>query len=390
MKVIYLDLIGGASGDMILGAMMDAGLKEEDLCHQLDKLHLSGWELQVKTVVKNGFSAKKVNVTINDDVHERHLSEINEIIDQSELSLEIKNHAKSIFYRIAEIEAGIHSIPIGKVHLHEVGGLDTIIDITSTLIALDLLGIETLYASEVPLGHGFVQGAHGQIPIPAPATVALLQGIPVLGREIDAELVTPTGAALLSNLVNHFGPLPPMEFQAIGYGAGERDLPFPNLLRVFVGEQHAPVHSNEEILTVLETNIDDLNPEIYPHLMDQLFQYGALDVIYHPIHMKKNRPAIQLQVLCEPSDISKMEKLIFQETSTLGIRCRRVVRHSLPRSLHQVETQYGTVHVKVAQFGQDQVKISPEYEDCRILAEKHNVPLQKIYDLAKQAYNSGT
>ena len=385
MKVLYFDLIGGASGDMILGALVDAGLSADELRARFDALHLEDFQLRVRPVTKNGFSATKVDVLVADDVPERHLAEIEEIVTGSDLGPEIKSQAMAIFRRLGQAEADIHGTSLEKVHLHELGGVDTIVDVVGALVGLDALAIDRVYASEVPLGRGFIHGAHGQIPLPAPATVALLRDAPVRGREIDSELVTPTGAVLLSHLAASFGPIPSMELKSVGYGAGGRDLPFPNLVRVLIGEQADTGSATVESLVMLETNIDDLNPEFYDHIIELLFDAGALDVTLTPIQMKKNRPATQIQVLSMPSDASKLERILFRETSTLGIRRQVIERHALHRSMIRVETRYGTVRVKVARLADGKTKFAPEYDDCRNLARQHDIPLREIYQLAFDA-----
>ena len=389
MKVLYFDLIGGASGDMILGALVDAGLPINKLSKALQGLNLSEFKIKSHKVEKKGFSATKVDVQVTKQPPERHLDEIKEIIHKSSLSDHVKTRAITIFERIAETEADIHNQPVDQVHLHELGGTDTIVDITGTLTALELLDIATVYASPIPLGKGFTTGAHGQIPLPSPATTALLKGVPVFGRDIEAELVTPTGAALLAELAVDFGPPPPMVVSSIGYGAGGRDLPIPNLLRVLVGELDTATQESPERLMILETNLDDLNPEIYPYVIDCLFASGALDVTLTPIQMKKNRPGTLLKVLCQPHSSEKMRSIIFQETTTLGVRQYQIDRYTLPRKIETVSTSYGKIRVKVAETDAGIQKISPEYEDCRIAAEKNQVPITQIYQETLRVYHDG-
>lgn len=379
MKALYFDLIGGASGDMILGAMVDAGLSIDKLKELLSGLNLKEFDIQAKIVDKNGFTATKVDVLVTEQPPERHLKEIKDIIQKSSLPPAVQNRALQIFERIAKTEATIHNKSIDQVHLHELGGTDTIIDITGTLLALDHLEISKIYASPVPLGKGFIKGAHGQIPLPSPATTSLLKGIPIYGRDIDAELVTPTGAALLAELVDDFGPAPPMVLETVGYGAGGRDLPIPNLLRVFIGEISSSDSATLDHLAVLETNLDDLNPEIYPYVIESLFGAGALDVTLTPIQMKKNRPGTQIQVLCEPSMMDSMRSILFRETTTLGIKQILVDRYSLPRTIQEVETPYGKIRVKIAEISPNIKKISPEFEDCRRAAQEHGIPITDIY-----------
>ncbi len=427
MKIAYFDCIAGASGDMILGAMLDAGLPESTLREGLSALKLRDFELRCHRVAKHAFSATKVDVLVADDVPERHLAEIEAIVNASELPFPIQEQAMVIFQRLCEAEANIHGTTPDNVHLHELGGVDTIVDVVGTLIGLDALGIEEIYVSPLPLGRGFIHGAHGHIPLPAPATVALLcnheGGVPIVGTDLQMETVTPTGAVLLTSLAKSFGPMPAMTLTAVGYGAGTKDLPIPNVLRLLVGttgetssspppphnahghhhgdaqtHHHHPhphphehpheTHSstpNTHTLVMLETNIDDLNPEIYDYVMTLLFQAGALDVFLSPIQMKKNRPAILLHVLCKPEDVETLKTVLFMETSTLGIRQLMVSRHALPRRIQEVRTTYGPVHVKIADMDEEHKKFAPEYEDCRRLAEQHQLPLRCIYQAAERA-----
>jgi hypothetical protein len=386
VRIAYFDCIAGASGDMILGALLDAGLAPDILQGVLDALGLSEARLSHCRVLKSGFSATKLEVVVGDDVPERHLSDIESLVQESELSQGLKARAIGVFRRLGEVEAGIHGTTLDEVHLHELGGVDTIVDVVGTLAALEAMEIDRVHASPLPLGRGFVRGAHGRIPLPAPATLALLEGVPVVGSDLDLELVTPTGAALLTSLAESFGPIPTMTLTAVGYGAGSWDLPIPNVLRVLVGQSPGPSEETvTETLVKLETNIDDLNPEIYEHVMARLFQGGALDVFLAPVQMKKNRPGIWLHVLCRPEDAHALEAILFAETSTLGVRREIVGRHALKRSSQHVETVYGLVKVKIAEWGEGQVKASPEYEDCRRLAEAHGVPLRDVYRAVEAA-----
>lgn len=387
MKIAYFDCIAGASGDMILGALLDAGLPESTLREQLALLRLADFDLRIRRVEKNGFSATKVDVLVKDDAPARHLPEIEAMVLESDLPATIKERAVAIFRRLGEVEAGIHGTTLDQVHLHELGGIDTIVDVVGTLAGLAALGVERVVVSPLPLGRGFVRGAHGPIPLPAPATVALLKGAPVVGSNLDMELVTPTGAALLSSLAAEFGPIPAMILEATGYGAGGRDLPIPNVLRLFLGRASAS-HLQIETLALLETNIDDQNPEIYDYVMARLFEAGALDVFLAPIQMKKNRPATLLRVLCRPEQADALRAILFAETSSLGVRQQSILRHCLARSSQTVETAYGPVRVKVASWGEGQVKAAPEYEDCRHLAEVSGVPLREVYRAAEQAARS--
>ena len=387
MKIAYFDLISGASGDMILGALIDAGLHKGNLIDRLTALKIDDYKLQVHQVLKNGFRATKVDVIVNEHVPERHLPDIEAIITKSELPEIIQQKAVAIFHRLGTVEANIHGVSFNDVHLHELGGVDTIVDVVGTLLGLEELGIRKVFASPIPLGRGFVNGAHGQIPLPAPATLALLEGSPVVGSELMAETVTPTGAVLLTSLSEKFGTIPPMKLQSIGYGAGGRDLPIPNLLRLIIGEQSEDQEINTEMLIILETNIDDLNPEIYAYVMEKLFSAGALDVFITPIQMKKNRPGSQLSVICKEEDTNKACQIIFSETTTLGIRQYSILRHSLKRETFVVDTQYGMVRIKKAFLPNGQYKVAPEYEDCRKLAIESGVQLRDIYQAAEAAAN---
>jgi uncharacterized protein (TIGR00299 family) protein len=371
MKIAYFDLIAGASGDMILGALLDAG-----------------FELEVTRVIKSGFSATKLNVHVKDEVPERNLRDIDAIITSSNLPADIMEKSVAIFHRLGEVEAGIHGTSLDKVHLHELGGVDTIVDVVGVLLGLKTLGIERVHASPVPLSRGVIRGAHGKIPLPAPATVALLKGIPIVGSEIDKELVTPTGAVLLTSLADTWGQIPSMKLESVGYGAGGRDLPIPNILRVLIGECETYEMASFGSLVMLETNIDDMNPEIYNFLMDILFDAGALDVFITPIQMKKNRPAVLLQVLAKPDDASNLRQILFEETTTLGVRQVAIERYALDREIREIETPYGKVRVKVARFRKGRIKIAPEYEDCRKLADLHNIPIREIYQSAEFSFRS--
>ncbi len=388
MKALYFDLIAGASGDMILGALIDAGASPEILKAELTGLKLNEFDLQIKKVSKNGFQATKVDVVVPKQPPERHLAQILDIINNSDLPASIQHRSTAVFQRIAEVESDIHDTPLDQIHLHELGGTDTIVDVTGALLALEMLDITEFYSSPVPLGRGFIQGAHGQIPLPAPATIKLLQGIPVYGLDIESELVTPTGAALLSELADDFGPVPEMSLDRIGYGAGSRDLPIPNLLRVFTGSVKEKQTDQPQHLVILESNLDDLNPEIYPYVMETLFQNGALDVTIFPVHMKKNRPGVQIQVLAEPTRAGKMREILFTETSTLGIRQLPATRYALPRESVTIETTYGEIRLKIARGPAGEGNVSPEFEDCQRAARKSGVPLKQVYQEALSTYLS--
>lgn len=385
MKTLYFDCVSGASGDMILGALLDAGLPEATLRERLAALHLPGFDLRVAKVAKCGIAATQVDVIVDDDVPERHLPQLEAIVRGGELPGHVVEQSIAVLRRIGEAEAAIHNASLDHVHLHELGGIDTIVDVVGAVSGLDALGIERVRCSPIPLGRGFTNSAHGRIPLPAPATVALLRGAPVVGSEIQAETVTPTGAALLSTLATDYGAIPSLTLAAVGYGAGRKDFAIPNVLRVLIGEAAAAGDSGLQALVVLETNIDDLNPETYDYVMGRLFAAGALDVFLAPIQMKKNRPATLLSVICWPSAAAALSDILFAETSTLGIRRYEIMRQALPRQSRTVDTAYGPVRVKVAAWGDGQTKSAPEYEDCRKLAAQHGIPLRDVYLAAAEA-----
>ena len=383
MKIAYFDCIAGASGDMLLSSLIDAGVDYPLLVNELKALHIPGYEIDVNKIQKQGLSATHINIRITDHRTERHLREIEEIIINSHLAEGLKEDSLRIIRKIAFVEAEIHGLPVEQVHLHELGGIDTILDIVGTLIALNMLRIEMVYSSPLPLGRGFIMSAHGKLPLPSPATVKLLVGAPVIGSDIDMELVTPTGAAILSTLVESYGPIPPMHLLGVGYGAGTRDLPLPNILRVFIGEVDLPSVNNTEVLSVIESNIDDQNPEFYEYVTNRLFSAGALDVTLIPIYMKKNRPATMVQVLCRIPDTEKLSEILFSETTTLGIRQHLINRSYLNREIKTIETPYGSARIKIAYMRSGDKKITPEYEDCKILATNSGLPLRNIYDIVK-------
>ncbi len=383
MRIVYFDCFAGASGDMILGALLDAGVEPEVWQGELNRLDLSGYELKIDRVQKQGIAATSVRVLVSEGSQERRLAEIEELIGTSQLPTEVKEASVEIFRRLAVAEAKVHGTTPDQIHFHEVGGVDAIIDIVGSVVGLRLLGVEEIYVSALPLGRGFVDCAHGRLPLPAPATIELLQGVPVLSRDVEGELVTPTGAAILTTLAKGFGPFPPMTVERIGYGAGQKDFSFPNLLRLLVGTTSPALDARMETLTLLEANIDDLNPEFYGHLMERLFTAGALEVYLTPVQMKKNRPGVVLSVTCPPAQAEALAALVFAETTTIGLRRQEVQRWALARERVEVETPYGTVGVKVARLGGKVMTASPEYEDCRRLALESSVPLKEVYTAAE-------
>lgn len=387
MRIAYVDLVAGASGDMLLGALVDAGLPFDRLRRALDALRLPGFELKREQVMRGAFAATKVDVVVADHATSRHLADIEAVLDAGDLAAPVRERARRIFRRMIEVEAGIHNISVEEAHLHELGALDTIVDVAGVLLGFDLLGVEEIVVSPVPLGRGTLKTSHGQMPLPAPATLALLQGAPVIGVEHPVETVTPTAAALLTELASRFGPIPAMRLASTGYGAGGRTMPEPNILRILIGDAGEPQPDTSETLLLLETNIDDMNPEVYGYVIERLLAEGALDAYLTPVVMKKSRPGIVLSVLCRPQDEAALRALIFAETTTLGIRSQRVARHALPRTFVEVETPYGAVQVKVCRWGQTE-KVAPEYEDCRRVAQSAGIPLQEVYQAALAAYRA--
>jgi pyridinium-3,5-bisthiocarboxylic acid mononucleotide nickel chelatase len=386
MRIAYFDCFAGISGDMTLGALIDAGADADALREQLSALPLAGYVLQVEQVKKRGLSATNVTVAVTHEHHERHFSDIVDIIKPSSLSDSVKEKSIRIFEKLAEAEAHVHGCHMNHVHFHEVGAVDAIIDIVGAAICLDLLKIDKVYASAMPVPHGFVESAHGRFPLPAPATAELLRDRPVYGVDVEGELVTPTGAAIVSALASGFGPAPAFTLETVGYGAGKADHPFPNVLRVMVGSAAERLDITTEPLLILETNLDDLNPQFYDSAMDSLFAAGARDVFLAPIQMKKNRPGSLLSVLCDRDKVSTMLSIIFRETSTLGVRIHEVQRACLEREWQSVETSYGPIRIKTGNLGGEMVNAAPEYEDCRAAAAAHNVATKVVYEEAMAAF----
>ncbi len=381
MRIAYFDCFSGISGDMILGALLDLGWPVEELEKELAKLNLTGYKIKVKKVQKESITATQIKIETKNDEKERRLSHILSIIETSRLEKETKEISKDIFTKLARVEAKIHGKSPQEIHFHELGGLDTIIDVVGAVAGVKHLGIEKIYASSLPLGRGFVKCAHGTLPLPAPATLELLKKVPVYGGNIEAELVTPTGAVIITNLAKNFGEIPPMKIESIGYGAGQRDLSIPNLLRVSVGVMKNAYQ--EDVVSLIETNIDDMNPEFYEHIINRLFKEGALDVFLTPIQMKKTRPATMLSVMASQEKMEKMLEVIFEETTTLGVRISKVKRKKLMRESRSVETKYGKIEVKIAKLNGVIKNIAPSYEDCQKIALRLNTPLKEVYKEAK-------
>lgn len=385
MKVAYFDCFCGISGDMTLGALVDAGLEASSLERELAKLGLGGYTLQSKKIKKKGISGTKIDFLIDEGKGpHRSLRDIERIIDSSSLGGRVKELSKKVFGLLAQAEAKIHGLGINEVHFHEVGALDSILDIVGSVIGLELLGVERVYSSPVRLGSGTVKAAHGILPVPAPATAELLKGVPSRPIDVEGEVTTPTGAAILATLSSGFGAMPRLTIERIGYGAGTKEFPnLPNLLRVFIGESseydgRGLEGYDTDTVKLIETNIDDLSPEIYDYLMDRLLECGALDVYLTPIGMKKNRPGTKLSLLAPPERLGELAGIIFRETTTIGLRISDMERLKLRREMAEVETPYGRVRVKISRVG-DGATIKPEYEDCKRIAKDKGIPLRDVY-----------
>ncbi len=450
MKTVYFDCFAGISGDMMVGALIDLGVDPAGLERELRRLPVEGYRLEVRKVNKLGIQATKFQVILGDESGEhpadaeflevalpgeaagqetshhhhhhehdhpgathdhphRSLADILDIFDRSSLSPGVRETARKIFTRLGEAEAAVHGTSLAEVHFHEVGGVDAIVDIAGAAIGLELLGVEQVFASALHLGSGFVKCAHGLYPVPAPATANLLAGVPAYTSSTRGELVTPTGAAIITSLARQFGPLPAMIVDRVGYGAGTRDREFPNVVRAYLGqvapdeaasdvgravrtpfpEQHqapaGPAGYHEGEATVIEATIDDMNPQMFEYLLERLLEAGALDVAMVPVQLKKSRPGTMLHVLAPPASVDELLTIIFSESTTIGARTYPVTKRMLQRESQTVETRFGPVRVKIARLGSRITNIAPEYEDCRALARRHGVPVKEIYRLARSS-----
>jgi len=384
MTIAYFDCFSGISGDMTLGAIVDAGISMESLRAELSRLNLAGYELTAEKVMRSGIAATKVHVISDrEDQKPRHLSDILEIIDRSSLKASIKEKSSRIFTRLADAEAKIHLTKRNSIHFHEVGALDSIVDIVGAAIGLELLGITEVRSSAVNVGSGTVQTSHGLLPIPAPATAEMLKGIPVYQSATQFELATPTGAAIISTLGTSFGLLPSMRVDRVAYGAGEKDFAGkPNVLRLILGEPAAPYEEDSSLL--IETNIDDSNPQLYDYIIEKIMGQGAQDAYLTPIIMKKGRPAILLSALTDRSKSDAVLDTIFRETTSIGVRIQEVGRKKLNREMKEVETPYGRIRVKISRRGDEILSATPEYDDCRRIAEEKHIPLKVVMDEARK------
>lgn len=360
-----------------MGSLIDAGLDFNRLKKELAHLDLKEYSLQAKKVKRGSLAGTKFDVTINKNARNHSYNEMLDVVQTSRLDKRVKENSLRILTRLADSEAKVHNISLEKVNFHELSSIDTIIDIVGSVLAFDILGIEKVYASSLPMGQGMVKVEHGLLPVPAPAALDLLKGVPVRFGSGAGELVTPTGAAIVSTLAGGFGNCPEMKVQKIGYGAGDKDFPnAPNLLRVSIGETTGS--EEEDIITVIETNIDDINPQILGYVMEKLFSKGALDVFFTSIYAKKNRPGILLTVLSETFKADSLVKIILEETTSIGVRIYETRRKKLKREIKEVETKYGKMKVKNAYLNGKLIKSQPEYEDCKKIAKKKNIPLVEI------------
>ena len=388
MKLAYFDCFSGISGDMTLGAVVDAGCPLETLRDGLEGLEVPGWTISAEKVWKNGMAATFVRVTTEDQTKHRSLSAILEILDKAPLSQSVRQNASAIFRKLGEAEASVHDVPLQKIHFHEVGAVDAIVDIVGASIGFRALGIEKFACSPLNVGGGTAKMAHGVLPVPAPATAKLLEGKPTYSNGVPKELVTPTGAAIVAALCDSFGPQPAMSVSSIGYGAGALDLEGqPNVVRIMVGEAAEKVVPGfDEEIAVIEANFDDMNPQIFGYFMEKALAAGALDVYTTPVQMKKNRPGTLLTLLCRPAETNALMSLVFAETTTLGARTYRAQRRTLPRETVKVQTRFGDVQVKLARVNGIIRHVAPEYEDCRKLATEKNVPLQQVISEALRSF----
>ncbi len=382
LRAAYFDCYSGISGDMILGALIDLGVDPGKIRKVLATLDLKGYKLQTRKVQRGRISGTKAQVNVEKSSHQkaRKYSDIKKLLASSDLSSASKKNAQEIFKHIARVEAEIHKTTIEKIHFHEVGAVDSIVDIVGGVVAIESLKLDRIYASPLNVGEGFVECAHGYLPVPAPATLKLLKGVPIFSSGVKKELTTPTGAAMIGFYADHFGSLPTMKIIDDGYGAGDHIIPeMPNMLRVVLGEIH---EETGEELVMIETNIDDMNPELYEGAMDSLFKAGALDVFLIPIIMKKSRPANKISVLSTESDKQALTEILLQETSSFGVRYYKVGRTVLEREMKTVNTSWGSIKIKIGKLNGKIIQASPEYEDCKKLSIKKKVSVKTIYDEA--------
>jgi pyridinium-3,5-bisthiocarboxylic acid mononucleotide nickel chelatase len=393
MKIAFLDGSSGIAGDMFLAAVLDAGVAPKLLLQELKKISVGFYEFKRTVAMRRGLAASRVEIRDPGGHEHRHLAQIEKIIADSTLSDTVKERALKIFRRLGEVESKLHNQPIEKVHFHEIGALDTILDVVGACAGMELLEIEQLFSSPLNVGGGQVEAAHGTLPVPAPATAELLKEVPIYSSGVEGELVTPTGAAIVTTLAAGFGPMPAMKISAIGYGAGSRDLASqPNIARLFVGEKteiervrQAEAGDEEELVSVIEANVDDMSPQVYGFFAEHALAAGALDVTCSAIQMKKNRPGMLITLLAEPDRCDELARLVFQQTTTIGLRIYQARRKVLMRQVVTVDSAYGPVNVKVAWLDGKVVNVSPEYDDCKRVAEEKGVPLKQVMVAAQAA-----
>lgn len=392
MKRAYLDCSSGISGDMFLAALLDAGVDARRLLRELKKMRLGFYEFKLTRAVRGNLVGARVDIRIPAQQPPRKLGDIEEMMGKTELAETVKDKALKIFRRLAEAEGKLHNLPPGEVHFHEVGAVDAIIDIVGACLGLELLEVSELVCSPLNVGGGRVEAEHGSLPVPAPATAELLKEIPIYSTGIEGELVTPTGAAIVSTLAASFGPMPAMKVERIGYGAGEKDIPGQaNVTRLFVGEsvevvKAQPGAAGDELVSVIEANLDDMSPQLYGYFVEQALAAGALDVTCSAVQMKKNRPGLLVTVLCAPESSDALAELLFEQTTTIGLRIYEARRKVLEREFVSVETPFGEVRVKVAKREGKVLNVAPEYEDCQRLAAEKSVPLKEVILAAQMAY----
>lgn len=385
MNIAYFDCFAGVSGDMVLGALIDLGMDVASLESMLKSLGIAPFSINVERVNRKSINAVNVTVNAQHEYHSRSLNDILKIIDSPGLSAEVRQRIERIFTRIAEAESKIHQIPIEKVHFHEVGAIDSMIDIVGSVWGLEQLGITTCYSSAISIGSGSVECEHGTIPVPSPATLELIKGFPVIKKEVGTELATPTGAAIVTTIAEHTHQLPAMRVSKIGYGCGDRELEaFPNLLRIIVGE--AETSYGEDRMLVVETNLDDMSAELFPYIMEQLLNHNAADVYLTPILMKKGRPGHKITVLVENENLDRCLNILFRETTTLGVRIYETYRKKLERLSEKIGTPWGTVQVK-SYILEGKKYVVPEFEACKKIAVREKIPLMEIYDTIKRIGN---
>jgi uncharacterized protein (TIGR00299 family) protein len=391
MKIAYFDCFAGISGDMTLGALIGVGADPERLREGLAGLGVGGFSIEVGHRMTGPIEATDVRVILDNHHHHHHrrLHDILEMIRGAKLSEPVKQTAERIFLRLAEAEAKVHGSSPEEVQFHEVGAVDAIVDIVGAAICLEMLGWPKVVASPMPTFHGYAKGSHGIFPLPAPATAEILRGVPWRKLDIEGELVTPTGAAIIREIAEGFGPLPAMTVEGIGYGAGKSDFGIPNALRVMIGEEATTPGDSAECVTVIETNIDDLNPQFYEIAIERLFAAGALDVFLTPIQMKKNRPGTLLSVICDPDLAEAVAAVILAETSTFGVRISQWERLCLDRRWEEVVTKFGVIRIKIGERDGKEITASPEYEDCKRAAIEHGTPVRRVHETALTVYRAG-